>query len=358
MIGSLFAGTDEAPGETILYQGRTFKAYRGMGSLGAMKEGAADRYFQDADDEPQKLVPEGIEGMVPYKGPLSTLLTQLTGGLRSGMGLAGARDAPRARAEGADRPDHGGRAQGEPRARRHHHEGSAELPARGSLGGRSLLVDPDRRRVRDRELIRRSDELPHRLFPFLLQLREARAGRRSVESGVDPHDPVLPIEEERRRIGARPVHAGKERPRKRRPSSSRPRGSGRSRHFASGTPHEPPAPFQVVRVLVGEGDDLEPSRPVLPPELLENRRLVVAVRAPRPHGRDDHRLPREGRLRRREPLSVHRGEGEDERLFGLRRLQAGEVGDDRLSLPPPVDRREPGRNGTRPRASRPAEARP
>ena len=91
MIGSLFAGTDEAPGETILYQGRTFKAYRGMGSLGAMKGGSADRYFQDAADEPQKLVPEGIEGMVAYKGPVTTLLTQLTGGLRSGMGLAGAR---------------------------------------------------------------------------------------------------------------------------------------------------------------------------------------------------------------------------------------------------------------------------
>ncbi|MFI5180337.1 MAG: IMP dehydrogenase [Thermoanaerobaculia bacterium] len=91
MIGSLFAGTDEAPGETILYQGRTFKAYRGMGSLGAMKGGSADRYFQDAADEPQKLVPEGIEGMVPHKGPVATLLTQLTGGLRSGMGLAGVR---------------------------------------------------------------------------------------------------------------------------------------------------------------------------------------------------------------------------------------------------------------------------
>jgi IMP dehydrogenase len=91
MIGSLFAGTDEAPGETILYQGRTFKAYRGMGSLGAMKGGSADRYFQDAADEPQKMVPEGIEGMVPYKGPMTTLLTQLTGGVRSGMGLAGAR---------------------------------------------------------------------------------------------------------------------------------------------------------------------------------------------------------------------------------------------------------------------------
>src|ERR1035441_9533153 len=93
MIGSLFAGTDEAPGETILYQGRTFKAYRGMGSLGAMKLGSADRYFQD-EEEPRKLVPEGIEGMVPHKGPVSTLLTQLTGGVRSGMGLAGAATLP------------------------------------------------------------------------------------------------------------------------------------------------------------------------------------------------------------------------------------------------------------------------
>ena len=90
MIGSLFAGVDESPGEQILYQGRTFKAYRGMGSLGAMKagEGARDRYFQTGE-EVTKLVPEGIEGMVPYKGPLSAQLTQLVGGLRSGMGLAG-----------------------------------------------------------------------------------------------------------------------------------------------------------------------------------------------------------------------------------------------------------------------------
>ena len=93
MIGSLFAGTDEAPGETILYQGRTFKAYRGMGSMGAMKQGSADRYFQD-EEEPRKMVPEGIEGMVPYKGPVSTLLTQLTGGVRSGMGLSGAATLP------------------------------------------------------------------------------------------------------------------------------------------------------------------------------------------------------------------------------------------------------------------------
>lgn len=90
MIGSLFAGVDESPGEQILYQGRTFKAYRGMGSLGAMKSGAGsrERYFQ-SDEEPSKLVPEGIEGMVPYKGPLANQLTQLVGGLRAGMGLAG-----------------------------------------------------------------------------------------------------------------------------------------------------------------------------------------------------------------------------------------------------------------------------
>ncbi len=89
MIGSLFAGTEESPGETILYQGRTYKAYRGMGSLSAMAKGSAERYFQDDDDDLAKLVPEGIEGMVPYKGSVHQMLTQLTGGLRSGMGLAG-----------------------------------------------------------------------------------------------------------------------------------------------------------------------------------------------------------------------------------------------------------------------------
>jgi IMP dehydrogenase len=90
MIGSLFAGVEESPGEQILYQGRTFKAYRGMGSIGAMKEsdGSRDRYFQE-EAELTKLVPEGIEGMVPYKGPLASQLTQLVGGLRAGMGLSG-----------------------------------------------------------------------------------------------------------------------------------------------------------------------------------------------------------------------------------------------------------------------------
>jgi IMP dehydrogenase len=91
MIGSLFAGTDESPGELILRQGRSFKAYRGMGSLGAMREGSRDRYFQDAEESPQKLVPEGIEGMVPYKGSLSAMIQQLVGGLRAGMGYCGTR---------------------------------------------------------------------------------------------------------------------------------------------------------------------------------------------------------------------------------------------------------------------------
>jgi IMP dehydrogenase len=89
MIGSIFAGTDESPGEMILYQGRSYKVYRGMGSLGAMKEGARDRYFQEDIEEDAKLVPEGIEGRVPYKGPLSSSVFQLIGGLRAGMGYVG-----------------------------------------------------------------------------------------------------------------------------------------------------------------------------------------------------------------------------------------------------------------------------
>ncbi len=93
MIGNLFAGTEEAPGETILYQGRTFKAYRGMGSLGAMREGSVDRYLQTGVEE-SKLVPEGIEGRVPYKGTLSALVPQLVGGLRAGMGYCGCKDIP------------------------------------------------------------------------------------------------------------------------------------------------------------------------------------------------------------------------------------------------------------------------
>ena len=90
MIGSLFAGTDETPGETFLYQGRTYKGYRGMGSLGAMRKGSSDRYFQSEVSSQSKLVPEGIEGKVPYRGPLTNVIYQLLGGLRSGMGYVGA----------------------------------------------------------------------------------------------------------------------------------------------------------------------------------------------------------------------------------------------------------------------------
>ncbi len=90
MAGSLFAGVDESPGETIIYEGRKFKVYRGMGSLGAMEQGSKDRYFQDVEDDIKKLVPEGIEGRVPFKGTLAEVMVQYIGGLRAGMGYCGA----------------------------------------------------------------------------------------------------------------------------------------------------------------------------------------------------------------------------------------------------------------------------
>jgi len=101
MMGGMFAGTEEAPGEVILYQGRSYKGYRGMGSLGAMTEGSAERYFQDNDANVDKFVPEGIEGMVPYKGSVLAIIYQLTGGLRSSMGYCGCStiDEMRTRAE-------------------------------------------------------------------------------------------------------------------------------------------------------------------------------------------------------------------------------------------------------------------
>ncbi|MFP6749344.1 MAG: IMP dehydrogenase, partial [Alphaproteobacteria bacterium] len=89
MIGSLLAGTEEAPGEVFLYQGRSYKSYRGMGSLGAMARGSADRYFQEEIRESIKLVPEGVEGRVPYKGPVTNIIHQLIGGLRAAMGYTG-----------------------------------------------------------------------------------------------------------------------------------------------------------------------------------------------------------------------------------------------------------------------------
>src|SRR5690606_8887287 len=90
MRGSVFAGKEESPGETIIYEGRKFKQYRGMGSIGAMSQGSGDRYFQDVEEDIKKFVPEGIEGRVAYKGNLSEIVYQYVGGLRSGMGYCGA----------------------------------------------------------------------------------------------------------------------------------------------------------------------------------------------------------------------------------------------------------------------------
>src|SRR5690606_8008088 len=91
MMGGMFAGTEEAPGEVVLYQGRSYKSYRGMGSLGAMADGSADRYFQDPANNADKLVPEGIEGRVPYKGSVVAIIYQLVGGIRASMGYCGCR---------------------------------------------------------------------------------------------------------------------------------------------------------------------------------------------------------------------------------------------------------------------------
>jgi IMP dehydrogenase len=92
MMGSVFAGTEESPGETIIYEGRKFKEYRGMGSLGAMSTGSSDRYFQDSEADVKKYVPEGIEGRVAYKGSLREIIYQFVGGLRAGMGYCGAKN--------------------------------------------------------------------------------------------------------------------------------------------------------------------------------------------------------------------------------------------------------------------------
>ena len=131
MVGSLLAGTDETPGEVFLYQGRSYKTYRGMGSVGAMARGSADRYFQQDIKDTLKLVPEGVEGQVPYKGAAATVLHQLAGGLRAAMGYVGRatlaefhEKAEFVRISGA------GHAR-EPRARRHHHAREPELSEPG-----------------------------------------------------------------------------------------------------------------------------------------------------------------------------------------------------------------------------------
>jgi IMP dehydrogenase len=113
MVGSMIAGTDESPGEVILFQGRSFKTYRGMGSLGAMARGSADRYFQK-DAASDKLVPEGIEGQVPYKGPAGTVIHQMIGGLRAAMGYTGSATVDEMRARVQFRADHRRGAEGIP----------------------------------------------------------------------------------------------------------------------------------------------------------------------------------------------------------------------------------------------------
>ena len=132
MLGSLFAGLDESPGEVIIFQGERFKEYRGMGSLGAMRARSysKDRYFQEDIGNVAKLVPEGIEGRVAYKGQLSPLVYQLVGGLRSAMGYVGAREHYLAEERHPVRPGHGRRLAREPPARRGRHQGSAQLPRR------------------------------------------------------------------------------------------------------------------------------------------------------------------------------------------------------------------------------------
>jgi IMP dehydrogenase len=100
MVGSMLAGTEESPGETIIYEGRRFKAYRGMGSVEAMQKGSKDRYFQDTEDDLKKLVPEGISGRVPFKGSIQEVVHQIMGGLRAGMGYCGSADLEQLREKG------------------------------------------------------------------------------------------------------------------------------------------------------------------------------------------------------------------------------------------------------------------
>ena len=127
MVGSLLAGTEEAPGETFLYQGRSYKSYRGMGSVGAMARGSADRYFQQDIKDQLKLVPEGIEGQVPYKGPVRDIIHQLVGGVKAAMGYTGSRTLPELQKRAKVRSDHQCRPVRKPRPRRRDHARSAQL---------------------------------------------------------------------------------------------------------------------------------------------------------------------------------------------------------------------------------------
>ena len=141
MLGSLFAGTEESPGEIELYQGRSYKSYRGMGSLGAMQKGAADRYFQDSEMNVDKLVPEGVEGRVPYKGSAVWVIEQLVGGVRASMGYTGCAtiDELRTKAQFVEITSAGHARV--PRARRADRQGGAELPGRVEHARKILILD-------------------------------------------------------------------------------------------------------------------------------------------------------------------------------------------------------------------------
>ena len=139
MVGGLLAGTEESPGEVYLYQGRSYKAYRGMGSIGAMARGSADRYFQAEIRDSLKLVPEGVEGQVPYKGPAANVLHQLGGGLRAAMGYVGARTLDEFRAKAEFVRIIGRELAREPRARRDDHAREPELPRRRMSGSLNLV---------------------------------------------------------------------------------------------------------------------------------------------------------------------------------------------------------------------------
>ena len=140
MMGSMLAGTEESPGESFLLEGRRFKMVRGMGSLSAMQDGSADRYFQEGELSPKKLVPEGIEGRVPYRGPVGDVLFQMVGGLRSGMGYVGCAHDRRAAHRDRVRPHHDGGPSRVASARRDDHARSAELLSLTRLVTRSPLT--------------------------------------------------------------------------------------------------------------------------------------------------------------------------------------------------------------------------
>ena len=152
MMGSMLAGTEESPGESFLLEGRRFKMMRGMGSLSAMQDGSADRYFQEGELSPKKLVPEGIEGRVPYKGPVGDVLFQMVGGLRSGMGYVGCAHDRRAAHRDGVRAHHGGRPARVASARRDDHARGAELLGVGcSARDTARVAKPGAHERRDRE---------------------------------------------------------------------------------------------------------------------------------------------------------------------------------------------------------------